>query len=85
MRQTLTLYELNSLVRQTIETVMPHAYWVEAELSEVREVRGHCYMELVQKDPFGNTPVLQLNAGKTRGCRYVRDSNEPPDRHYTKA
>ena len=62
MRQTLTLYELNSLVRQTIETVMPHAYWVEAELSEVREVRGHCYMELVQKDLRGNTPVARASA-----------------------
>ncbi|MBQ7472559.1 MAG: exodeoxyribonuclease VII large subunit [Prevotella sp.] len=45
-----TLYELNTLVRQTLEIDMPGDYWVEAELSEVREVRGHCYMELVQTD-----------------------------------
>jgi exodeoxyribonuclease VII large subunit len=37
-------------------------YWVEAELSEVREVRGHCYMELVQKDMFSNTPVAKASA-----------------------
>ena len=29
---------------------MPNEYWVEAELSECRESRGHCYMELVQYD-----------------------------------
>ncbi len=45
---TLTLFELNSLVRQTIERTLNHEYWVEAELSECRESRGHCYMELIQ-------------------------------------
>ena len=46
----LTLYELNRLVREVIECEMSHEYWVEAELSECRESRGHCYMELVQFD-----------------------------------
>ena len=46
----LTLYELNSLVREVLECEMPDEYWVEAELSECRESRGHCYMELVQYD-----------------------------------
>ena len=49
-KKTLTLYELNSLVREVIECEMPNEYWVEAELSECRESRGHCYMELVQYD-----------------------------------
>ena len=40
----LTLLELNGLVRELIETAMPDEYWVEAELSECRESRGHCYM-----------------------------------------
>lgn len=58
----LTLYELNSLVRKVIETSLDRGYWVEAELSEAREVRGHCYMELVQKDPFSATPVARASA-----------------------
>ncbi len=61
-RRTLTLFELNRLVRQTIELSLPNEYWVEAELSEVREVRGHCYMELVEKDRSGNTPVAKASA-----------------------
>ena len=43
-RATLTLFELNSLVREVLETTFDHDYWVEAEVSEVREVHGHCYM-----------------------------------------
>lgn len=33
----LTLYELNGLLRETIETTLTGTYWVEAELSEARE------------------------------------------------
>jgi len=44
----ITLYELNSLVREVLECEIPDEYWVEAELSEIRESHGHCYMELVQ-------------------------------------
>ena len=58
----LTLLELNSLVRMTIEQTLDQEYWVEAELSECRESRGHCYMELIQKDPASNTPVARAQA-----------------------
>ena len=49
-KERLSLYELNSLVREVIECELSNEYWVEAELSECRESRGHCYMELVQYD-----------------------------------
>ena len=59
----LTLYELNNLVRRSLDTLMPDEYWVEAELSELRlSPQGHCYMELVQKDATGNTPVARAQA-----------------------
>ena len=58
----LTLYELNSLVRGVIESTLNAGYWVEAELSEAREARGHCYMELIQKEPFSSTPVARASA-----------------------
>ena len=41
---------------------MPDEYWVEAELSECRESRGHCYMELIQKDEQTATPVAKASA-----------------------
>ncbi len=47
----MTLYELNTLVRETLEDGLPERYWVEAELSEGRVgYGGHFYGELVQKD-----------------------------------
>lgn len=61
-RMTITLYELNCLVREAIESEMPNEYWVEAELSECRENRGHCYMELIQKDELSATPVAKASA-----------------------
>ncbi len=60
--ERLTLLELNGLVRELIETDMPGEYWVEAELSECRESRGHCYMELIQRDDRAATPVARASA-----------------------
>ena len=59
----LSLYELNSLVRDVISMSLPDSYWVEAELSEAREgYGGHCYMELIQKDDRSNTPIAKAHA-----------------------
>ena len=61
--QHLSLYELNSLVRDVISMSLPDSYWVEAELSEAREgYGGHCYMELIEKDERSNTPVAKAHA-----------------------
>lgn len=58
----ITLFELNRLVREVIECEMPNEYWVEAELSECRESRGHCYMELIEKDEQTATPIAKASA-----------------------
>ena len=53
--ETLSLYELGRLIRLALNQGLPDAYWVQAELSEVREAyNGHCYIELVQKAERGN-------------------------------
>lgn len=58
--QPLTLYELNSLVRAALEQTLPDAYWLQAELSDVRtNSTGHCYLEFVHKDPRGNGLVAK--------------------------
>lgn len=69
MEKALTLYELNCMVADTIDATLARSYWVEAELSEVRENRGHCYMELIEKDGNGNVPVAgrRPSAGATYG------------------
>ena len=54
--ESMSLYELGRLIRLTLREGLPDAYWVQAELSEVREAyNGHCYIELVQKAERGNT------------------------------
>ena len=62
MTKTLSLSELNSLVADVINTTMSRSYWVEAELSEVRENRGHCYMELIEKNENSNVPIARASA-----------------------
>ncbi len=62
MKERLTLFELNSMVSDAVRDMMPSACWVEAELMEIRESRGHCYMELVQKDVLSTTPVARASA-----------------------
>ena len=58
--ETLSLYELNALVRQALERQVSATYWVQAELSDVRvNASGHCYVEFVQKSPRGNALVAK--------------------------
>ena len=62
MSTHMTLLELNSLVSEVLENAMPRQYWVEAELSDVNERRGHLFAELVEKDESSNTPVARASA-----------------------
>ena len=38
-----TLFELNHIVRQAIESSVPKHYWVESEIAEMREYGGHAH------------------------------------------
>ncbi len=57
-----SLLTLNALVREAVSEALPDEYWVEAELAECRERGGHCYMQLVEKDPRSNVPVANASA-----------------------
>ena len=50
----LSLYELNNLVHELFDLHLARTFWLQAELSEVRENRGHCFLEFVQKEEQGN-------------------------------
>lgn len=62
MHKAISLYELNTLVKEVIETTISNEYWVEAELSEAHENGGHCYIELIEKDQYSNTPIAKAKA-----------------------
>jgi exodeoxyribonuclease VII large subunit len=47
----LSLSELNSLVKETLQVTFPEQVWVVAEIGEMKVNRnGHCYLELVEKN-----------------------------------
>lgn len=65
---SLTLFELNSLIRQTLQLTLDESYWVEAEVSEARLAsNGHFYVEFMQSDAFGGGMVA-----KARGTMWAR-------------
>lgn len=58
--EALSLYDLNALVRRSLEQSLPDEYWVQAELSDVRtNSTGHCYLEFIQKDPRSNNLIAK--------------------------
>lgn len=57
----LTLFELNNLIKTTLEKSMEPSYWIVAEISEMRlNQKGHCYMEVVEKE--GNFVTAKIRA-----------------------
>ena len=62
-QSSVSLSELNRLVRDVIRKNFPDTYWVRAETSDVRQNRsGHCYLEFIEKDP-----VTQAILARSRG------------------
>lgn len=47
---SLSLSELTGQVQAVIRQNFPQPLWVRAEISELRENGGHCYMELIEKE-----------------------------------
>jgi exodeoxyribonuclease VII large subunit len=49
-RKEISLFELNGQIKEKINLSFAGAYWVKAEMSDVRaNVSGHCYLEFIEK------------------------------------
>ena len=48
--KSLSLSELTDQIQSVIRTNFDTVVWVRAEISELRENGGHCYMELIEKE-----------------------------------
>lgn len=60
MNNALTLFELNHMIREILESTTEDTYWVQGELSEGRVGYGnHFYGELVQKNEKGDKLVAK--------------------------
>ena len=75
-----SLLELNRLVRATIEDNLCEQYWLEAEIGQIGENNGHCYLEFIQKVEGYNTPVARA---KAKCWRNVWGSVRPYFEHTT--
>ncbi len=61
--EAITLQQLNQRVASVINQTFAEPLWITAELSDVRVAsNGHCYMQLVEKDPKRGTMLAFANA-----------------------
>jgi exodeoxyribonuclease VII large subunit len=59
----LSLYELLGGVKMSLKSSLPPAYWVTAEISELKvNYSGHCYLELIEKDSSGESIKAKARA-----------------------
>ena len=48
-KETVTLLQLQKIIKSGVEGAAPGAVWVKAEIAEIKEnYSGHCYLELVE-------------------------------------
>jgi exodeoxyribonuclease VII large subunit len=61
-RKPLSLFELNNIIKDAISYSLPDTYWVIAEIADIKlNQRGHCYLELVEKEESRTVAQLKAN------------------------
>ena len=60
--QAISLLEFNGRIKHLLTHSDVMGCWVMAETSDVQVRRGHCYLELVQKDPNSGSTVAKIGA-----------------------
>jgi len=62
MNNSTTLYDLNEYLKRVIALNFQEPVWVSCEISQVSEVRGQVYMDVVQQDEDTNEVVAKSSA-----------------------
>jgi len=80
-KDSISLSQLNRLIRSAITDTLPDQYWVVAEIAEIKlNQKGHCYLELVEKQE--NTTIAQIRATiwayeyRPISSRFRKETNE---------
>lgn len=61
--ESLTLYDLQRMIRSSLESRFATPLWISAEISELKVNRsGHCYLNLVEKGNNEGTPRAEARA-----------------------
>ena len=62
-QESLTLYDLQRMVRGALESRFSDPVWISAEISELKlNSSGHCYLNLVEKGLGGGSPRAEARA-----------------------
>ncbi len=60
--ETHTLFELNEYIRRILALNLAEAVWIKCEIAQVDMARGHCFLDLVEKDGQGGDIIARANA-----------------------
>lgn len=60
--QSIPLSELTGRIQEAINLNFGKAVWIRAEISELRENAGHCYMELIEKSVENDSLLAKCRA-----------------------
>ena len=59
---TISLFDLQTFMRQVVALNFPEALWVRCEIAQLSKSRGHVFLDLVEKSETENEPVAQASA-----------------------
>jgi len=62
MPSSYSLYELNEYIRRVVALNFPEPVWVNAEVAQIKEVRGNVYLDLIHHDEKSNEITAQISA-----------------------
>lgn len=62
MSEALRLSQLADMIRRVLSLNFPSPIWVEAEVAQSRESRGHLYLHLIDKTPDSQETNAQMDA-----------------------
>ncbi len=60
---SLSLYQLNQLIKESLRQVIPTSIWLRAEIHSIStNYSGHCYIDLVEKSDFNDQIIARQRA-----------------------
>ena len=60
---SLSLYQLNQLIKESLRKVIPTTIWLRAEIHNITtNYSGHCYIDLVEKSEFNDQIIAKQRA-----------------------
>ena len=59
---TISLFELNEYIRQVIALNFTEPLWIRAEINQLSFSRGHCYLDLIEKQAESDEVIAQASA-----------------------